>query len=284
MVRCSFQITVVLLYLLVSLFTNLIEFPSKKRSFATLAVPTFLIFEDGLKSIRKQRMANFWTVGLYGPDPNALFTGGVLNLGGILWVSILINMPQLFFSMLYFLFNAMITMMHTSHEWAMFATSRKALRVSSPDGQQRSTYWLQLPLRYSIPLIVASGSLHWLLGRSIYIVKVDVYGFFGDRQSEKDFFACGYSPLTLLGLMVVLSGMILSLAALSMRRLGSGSPVVKLNSLAIAAACHRRFEDEDMVTMPLMWGVVRDDTGKDTTHCSFSAKEVSPLVEGQIYH
>ena len=115
-------------------------------------------------------------------------------------------------------------------------------------------------------------------------MKVDVYGFFGDRQSEKDFFACGYSPLTLLGLMVVLSGMILSLAALSMRRLGSGSPVVKLNSLAIAAACHRRFEDEDMVTMPLMWGVVRDDTGKDTTHCSFSAKEVSPLVEGQIYH
>ena len=283
MVRCSFQITVVLLYLLVSLFTNLIEFPSKKRSFATLAVPTFLIFEDGLKSIRKQRMANFWTVGLYGPDPNALFTGGVLNLGGILWVSILINMPQLFFSMLYFLFNAMITMMHTSHEWAMFATSRKALRVSSPDGQQRSTYWLQLPLRYSIPLMVASGSLHWLLGRSIYIVKVDVYGF-GDRQSEKDFFACGYSPLTLLGLMVVLSGMILSLAALSMRRLGSGSPVVKLNSLAIAAACHRRFEDEDMVTMPLMWGVVRDDTGKDTAHCSFSAKEVSPLVEEQIYH
>ena len=76
----------------------------------------------------------------------------------------------------------------------------------------------------------------------------------------------------------------MTLAGLSMRKLGSGSPVVKLNSLAIAAACQRRYEDELMVTMPLMWGVVRDDTGKDTTHCSFSAREVSPLVEGQMYH
>lgn len=185
--------------------------------------------------------------------------------------------------MLYFLFNALITMMHTAHEWSTFTTARKALRVSCPRGQQRSTYWLQLPWRYSIPLIIASGTLHWLLGRSIYVVKVDVYGFFGDREASKDFFACGYSPLTILGLVVVLGVMVGALTVLSVRRLGGGSPVVKLNSFAIAAACHRRFEDEDMVTVPLMWGVVTDEKGEETRHCTFSARKVSPPVEGGAY-
>lgn len=264
--------------------------PSKSRwtcymiFFATLAIPTSLLFAFGLEALRKQRIADFWTVGLNGPDPAALFTGGVMNVNSILWTALVINLPQLLFSMLYFLFNALVTMMHTAHEWSAFARQRKALRVSNPRGRQRSTYWLQLPWSYSGPLIVASGTLHWLLGRSVYIVKVDVYGFFGDREADKDFFACGYSPLTILGLVVVLGIMILALAGLSLRRLNRGSPVVKLNSLAIAAACHGDLTEEGLVARPLMWGVIRDDQGADTVHCSFSARNVSPLMEGMVYH
>jgi len=65
---------------------------------------------------------------------------------------------------------------------------------------------------------MASGTLQWLLGRSIHIVKVGVYGFFGDREADKDFFACGYSPLTILGLVAVLEIMVLGLAVLSLRK------------------------------------------------------------------
>ena len=252
-------------------------------SFITLAVPTSLIFVYGLKALRRQRIANIWTVGLNGPDPNALVTGGMLDANNIIRTAIVINMPHLLFSMLYFLFNAAITMMHTAHEWSAFATQRKALRVSKPEGQQRSTYWLQLPLRYSVPLMVASGTLHWLLGRSIYVVKVDVYGFFGDREPSKDFFACGYSPLTILGLVIVLGIMLLASVTLSLRRLGSGTPLVKLNSLVIAAACHGDSDEEGLVTRPLMWGVLRNKNDAETQHCSFSSREVSPLVEGVVY-
>lgn len=125
--------------------------------------------------------------------------------------------------------------------------------------------------------------LHWLLGRSIYIVKVDVYGFFGDREADKDFFALGYSPLTILGLIVLLGGMVLALSLLSFRKLGCGSPIVKLNSLAIAAACHKDFGEDNIVTRPLMWGVIRDERGAETSRCCFSDREVAPVVEGMFY-
>lgn len=132
-----------------------------------------------------------------------------------------------------------------------------------------------------MPLIIGSGMLHWLLGRSIYIVKVDVYGFLGDRQPDNDFFACGYTPETILGLLVLLGSMLLALALFSFRKLGPGSPIVELNSLAIAAACHRdSSEDEKMVTMPVMWGVIRDERGAETGHCNFSSREVAPVTEG----
>ena len=201
----------------------------------------------------------------------------------ITWVAILVNSPQVLFSMLYFVFNAILIMMHTAHEWSSFTRHRKALRVSSPRGKQRSTYWLQLPWSYSLPMIVASGSLHWLLGRSVYLVKVDVYGYFGHRQADKDFFACGYSPITVLILIVLLALMGIALIAVATRKLEPGSPLVRLNSLAIAAACHANPAETDLAMEPLMWGVIRDESGADTAHCSFSAKEVSPLSEGVVY-
>jgi hypothetical protein len=39
---------------------------------------------------------------------------------------------------------------------------RKASRIAGtvPVGQQQGSYFLQLPFRYSIPLIVTSGVLH----------------------------------------------------------------------------------------------------------------------------
>ena len=205
------------------------------------------------------------------------------NTNSIIWVAVLINSPQVLFSMLYFIFNAILTMMHTAHEWSSFTKTRKALRVSSPRGKQRSTYWLQLPWSYSLPMIAVSGSLHWLLGRSVYLVKVEVYGYFGLPQADKDFFAVGYSPVTALSLAVILGLMGVALLTISLRRLRSGSPLVRLNSLAIAAACHPDPAETDLATEPLMWGVIKDDSGVDTTHCSFSAKEVSPLRDGAVY-
>ena len=42
-------------------------------------------------------------------------------------------------------------------------------------GQQRSTYYLQLPYVYSVPLTIASGTLHWLISESIFLVRIDTW-------------------------------------------------------------------------------------------------------------
>lgn len=71
------------------------------------------------------------------------------------------NSPQLVLSFCYFAINSECTSMAAAYEWNKFGSSRKGLRVSAPLGEQRSTYFLQLPLRFSLPLMAISGGLHW---------------------------------------------------------------------------------------------------------------------------
>jgi hypothetical protein len=125
--------------------------------------------------------------------------------------------------------------------------------------EQRSTYWLQLPLSYSIPLIITSGVLHWLVGRSLFLVKIDVYGFDGQRETWRDISACGYSSLAILLVMVLLCLMALALGLVGRRRLPPGMPAVGTSSGAISAACHPLDVDRayNAAFRPLMWDVVK---------------------------
>ena len=67
---------------------------------------------------------------------------------------LLVNAPQPIFSMFYFLFNGLFTAMLLTAEWADFAHKRRPLRVSDPKPGQRSAYFLQLPYRYTLPLML----------------------------------------------------------------------------------------------------------------------------------
>jgi len=80
------------------------------------------------------------------------------------------NTPQLILSLCYLVYNGLYTRMIAEFEWASFSTQYKSLRVSIPrGGRQRSTYRLQLPYRYSVPLIIISVLLHWLYSNCIYL-------------------------------------------------------------------------------------------------------------------
>jgi hypothetical protein len=82
---------------------------------------------------------------------------------------LLANTPQLVLSMCYMVYNGLFTRMLAEFEWASFSVRAKPLRTSSGRGQQRSSYRLQLPYRFSIPLIVVSWLLHWLYSNAIYV-------------------------------------------------------------------------------------------------------------------
>lgn len=52
---------------------------------------------------------------------------------------------------------------------------RKTLRVSAPEGIQRSSYFVSMPWKYGIPLISAMSVLHWLISQSIFVYAAEVY-------------------------------------------------------------------------------------------------------------
>ncbi|KAH7242922.1 hypothetical protein B0J15DRAFT_92026 [Fusarium solani] len=75
---------------------------------------------------------------------------------------------------------------------------KKPLRVSSHlQGQQRLRYFLQLPYRFSIPLIIISILMHWVLSQSLFLVV-------GDKREDEtsdlewEFATVGYSPIAIM--------------------------------------------------------------------------------------
>lgn len=84
-------------------------------------------------------------------------------------------MWQLFLSLLYMSINALLTCFCVENEWQSYALKRKTLRVSSPQGEQRSTYFLSLPWRYGLPLSAASVLLHWTLSQSMFLTALATY-------------------------------------------------------------------------------------------------------------
>lgn len=94
---------------------------------------------------------------------------------GLLANVLVANSPQLIFSCLYLLYNGIFTSMCLAHEYSKYSNCRKGLRATSPQGDQRSTYWLHLPYVYSIFLLAASALLHWSISQTIFLVGIDVY-------------------------------------------------------------------------------------------------------------
>ncbi|CAG7558117.1 unnamed protein product [Fusarium equiseti] len=193
------------------------------------------------------------------------------------------NLPQLIFSFLYFQYNSVFTCMTAAAEWSGYGNKRRSLRVSSdPTGEQRSRYFLQLPYRYSIPLLLASILMHWMLSQSIFIVAVEQSGFWKE-------FTCGYSPITIIFVIITAAFMAAAVIITALRRLPTTMPVASSCSLAIAAACHHpdNTPQPDASAFPLQWGVMwrqREESGRElTNHCGFSQYPVERPEEGVVY-
>lgn len=197
---------------------------------------------------------------------------------------LLVNTPQLIVSILYVLYNAVLTCTLLTVEYSSYSKRRRSLRVSEPRGAQRSTYWLSLPYRYALPLMTLMGALHWLISQSIFLLRMRIFNYEGKESVvTKIVSGCGWSPLPLFWTCIVGLVLILALHAIGFRSLGEGMPIISSYSAAISAASHRKeTEDEDMVTMELMYGVIGNNHNA-TKWVGFSADEVEPLVEWETY-
>jgi hypothetical protein len=202
---------------------------------------------------------------------------------GTLVNALLANVPQLLLSISYFFFNGLCTAMATAQEWNSFATVRKGLRVSQPSGCQRSTYFLQLPYRYGLPLTVTSGVMHWLLSESFFLVRQDYRNRDGSLLSDLSRSACGMSGLSLIVLFAVFFTLFLIVTTFALMRIQVRIPFAASCSLVYSAACHPSADEIDAHLKPVHWGVVEKGNDQGIPHCTISSQPVTAPVAGTEY-
>ena len=168
-------------------------------------------------------------------------------------------------------------------EWNDYAYERKPLRVTNPTGDQRSTYRLQLPYKYGIPLIVLSGTLHWLVSQSLFLARVASFDSDGTENKQASLSTVGYSCIGIITV-IVLGMMVIAIGILNgFRKYRPGMPLVGSCSAAITAACHQPREDIDAATLPVRWGAVSGQEEAEVGHCCFTSFEISQPIEGKFY-
>jgi len=230
---------------------------------------------------------NFGTV-----DPNLILETNLPThgAGGLIAATLVTNSPQLILSFCYMLYNALFTYMHLAYEFSAFAVQRKSLRVTTARGKQRSTYWLQLPYTYALPLILASAVLHWLISQSIFLARitdvVDEVGY-GDLPLPETLTQhpsnLGISVAPILACIVLASLMLLAVIATGFRKLKSEMPVASSCSFALAAATHRPKDDHDAAVLPIKWGEIPTDGSEDVGHCCFTSQDVIDVLLRKKY-
>lgn len=175
------------------------------------------------------------------------------NCSGTISIALLANIPQIILSSAYFLYNNMLTAMLLAAEYNDYAIERKPLRVSWAKGLQRSTYYLSLPYRYSIPLMICNTILHWLVSQSFFFVEVALYDMVGRLTTER-LIACGYSPIALMVAILLGFVMVCTILGMGLKHFRTNMPLAVSCSAAISAACHPPPGDDDHALKPVMWG------------------------------
>ncbi|KAL8956158.1 MAG: hypothetical protein Q9193_006239, partial [Seirophora villosa] len=187
------------------------------------------------------------------------------------------NLWQFVVSLLYLAYNAVLTAMLVANEWDEFGKTRKTLRLTSPQGHQRSSYFISVPLKYGLPVLVAFGALHYTISQSVFLVYLIRFLSNGVEDVGYRSAASGYSCLaiiTSLGLGFVL--LLLLILAGFLGKYQNGTPLASTCSAAISAACHRPSCDAQAHMFQVQWGVVSWNPSTHVGHCSFTtAKDVT---------
>jgi hypothetical protein len=238
----------------------------------------------------QNHLSSLWKLGI-GTHPMTIINFpnyAEVNYGdnGLFQNIALANMPQAILAGIYVAYNGIFTSMLQAEEWNSYSVKRKGLRVSiATQGAQRDTYFLSLPYRYSIPLLVISALLHWLVSQSLFLVSILGITLMVDNSAESvtSNFTCGYSPIAAIFVFVFAVLMFCFAVGTGFRRFKSGMPVAGSCSAAIAAACYPvEGLAQVKVDEPLQWGVMGTAAG-GLPHCGFSSDPVELPEDGVLY-
>ena len=178
-----------------------------------------------------------WEIGLGNAEPESPIqaTSGDPILGYIM----LANMLQLFMSLTYISYNGLFTRIVISSKLIRYASKRSGLRVTCLlDRFQRSSYFLTFSYRFSVPLLILSGFIYWILSQAVFLTELTTILADGtmNKSNTQNYF--GYSFIAIAMAFISGSIMILIPLLLGWFRYSLGAPLIESLSLAISAACH----------------------------------------------
>ncbi len=213
---------------------------------------------------------------------------------GIVPTSLIANLPQLGFSIVYLAYNNFFTRMLLAQELDRFASHAKGLRVSEvPRGSQRSTHLLSLPARWAVPLMAFSAVAHWLLSQSLFLVRIDGVDADGNIDDDDRLTRLGYSVTAIISaLAVLILGTVIAVMLGFFKKLQSGHwGDGSSNSVVISAACHPVIgfpQPPDISIGKVKWGDITPETGEAETgqgirHCGFTSGTAAEPREGSLY-
>ncbi|KAE8407621.1 hypothetical protein BDV37DRAFT_290332 [Aspergillus pseudonomiae] len=245
------------------------------------AIVTAIAYNSVVNYLPNARISTVWSLGFSEARPETMLRS--LATYNLLAMVVLSNTPQVILSSLYYLINGILTCMLASAEYTSYSVRRQYLRVSWPEGQQRSTYFLSLPYAFSIPTMAISAILHWLLSESIFYVRIYQYDAAGTLDETNTISTCGISPIAMIFTLSLAGLALVILAGLAFKRFPPRMPLAGNCSLAISAACHPPLGDEDAALKPLMWGevVISGASGKQakvTKHHKKKKKKKKGLI------
>ncbi|KGO53592.1 hypothetical protein PEX2_062000 [Penicillium expansum] len=178
-----------------------------------------------------------------------------LGYMGFIATVLAVNVPQAVITIIYAVYNNALTRMLLVAEYNDFGVERKPLRVSFPTGEQRSTYYLSIPYRYSVPFVVLSTLAHWLASEALSFVQIIPRDAQGNLDRSRALRGMGASSVGLRVMVIPWLIVIVAFLILMFRRFKSAAMPIAMNcSAAISAACHPPPDDIDAAENPVMWG------------------------------
>jgi len=202
----------------------------------------------------------------------------------MIMAAFLANLPQTILSFLCLTYNSLFTCMLLGHDWSLFSHHHRTLRVTSPRPGQRSTYWLQIPYAYAIPLMTLSGLLHWLTSQSLFLAGFKSSGPLGEEGSII-LSTVGYSYIGIIFVLTLGILALLTAAGMGYKSFAAEITTISSCSAVISAACHASGAgSEELVGKKVRWGGVGIVSDLGVRHLTFSSKErVGKPVFGEVY-
>ncbi|KAF3023607.1 hypothetical protein E8E14_012301 [Neopestalotiopsis sp. 37M] len=171
---------------------------------------------------------------------------------GVMRSTLIANIPQIAVTYVYVACNSVLTSMLAHNEMSSYAVRERGLRVSFPKRRtnQRATYFLQLPWKFAIPLMIISTTLHWCLSQSLFVLRVSIFNPDGFEDLSRLVSTVGYSASPILASLGIMAVLLLGVCALSWFKRYEGAehmPLIANCSASLAAAtCSILYRSESL--------------------------------------